>query len=75
MILSFLYPQFNIDGYIFHNINIYIRLSYYHFSHAIRWNTRTVESFFFVFFFSSAENKKRKNVSLESLIIIWIIVI
>ncbi|KAL5823385.1 hypothetical protein ACOSQ4_021285 [Xanthoceras sorbifolium] len=60
MILSFLYPQFNIDGYIFHNINIYIHLSYYHFSHAIRWNTRTVESFFLSFSFLPLKTKNGK---------------
>lgn len=67
-ILSFLYSQFNIDGYSI----TYICPSYSHFFQAIWWNTRTVDSFFFFVLASAFMNENKKK---ESLIMIWISVL
>lgn len=53
--------------WIFHNIYMPLLLDY-HFSQAIWWNTRTVDSFFFVLASAFMNENKRK----ESLIMIWI---
>ncbi len=57
-ILSFLYSQFNIDGYSI----TYICPSYSQFSRAIWWNTRRVDSFFRLSF-GLYEWKQKKGVS------------
>ena len=51
MILSFLYPQFNIDIYYLYQYRLCMPLFLlYHFYRVI-WDTRTVDSFFFCFIF------------------------
>lgn len=62
MILSFLYPQFNIDIYYLYQYRLCMPLFLlYHFYRVI-WDTRTVDSFF-LFYLSE---RKRRNLSLWS---------
>lgn len=64
MILSFLYLQFNIDIYYLYQYRLCMPLFLlYHFYRVI-WDTRTVDSFFFVLSFRTKAE--------ESFIMIWI---
>src|SRR5579862_9379870 len=70
MILSFLYPQFNIYGYIYYITLTYSSLTFFFLMQSGGILERSILFFFFVFSF--VENKKRRNVSLDSPILIWI---